>query len=527
MASAQTLLLRGVDVFDGEALRGARDVAVRAGRIASIDLAGQAHLADARLVDATGLLLLPGLTDLHCNLIAPGGTCAAALANGTRAAAAGGFTNVVCIPGAESPVDNPDAAAYIRDTAAREGYCRVSPVGCLTRGRLGQELADFAGMYSVGVRVFSDGAGDTARTDMLLAALRCLSRLRGVRVLVQAQTPELAPAALHEGVLDALPGLPELPALGEDIATARAVLAALAARQPLQATQISSGTALRMLNFAKQLARTAGWPELVTGAVSYQHLLLTQAALRNDGAPAQLSPPLRSEADRQRLLLGIPACDVDAITTGHALQQPQDNSQEQALVPAADAGWDHVLGLVLQHLVGQPAPPYGAISLEQVLRLLTSAPAEILNGRYQPPAAANPVFQLHEIMNETGRLPDFQQLARLGAEMRQLGPQFFERLVEHPQPSMAGSSASTPDGAAPAQIPSSPGRVAIGLPADLALLDPQASWTAGAAQLQPQHPVSLFEGWTVRGRVLLTLVGGRVMHAAGPLAGWEQGPGLP
>lgn len=461
---SDTYLFRGVDVFDGERLLGAHDVLVSSGQVAELTTAGKGGGGGhVQKFDCEGLLLVPGLTDLHCHLRDPGQTHKEDLVSGTRAAAAGGFTTVVCMPNTTPPIDNPVVAAYIRDKAQREGYCRVSPAGALTRGRAGQELSELAGLYAAGVRLFTDDGSDTARADVFFNALRFLSMLPGARALIHAETPELARGVMHDGTVSAELGHAGNPALGEDIATARALLTALAAGQPTQITHIASAGSLELVRWAKRQAAQRELAGLITADATFNHLLLTDEAIRHSNTLAKINPPLRGETDRKALLEALADGTLDALTTDHAPHTADEKNQELDAAPSGFVGFEVALGLLLEHVAGQETAA-GAITRERILEYLTARPAAILAGaigRSNSPAIG---------------------------ELTELNP---------------------------VALQVSPGRIATGLAADLVLIDPQEQWTVVPQQFYSRSRNTPFSGWQARGRILLTLCGGRVRHSAG------------
>jgi dihydroorotase len=420
--------------------------------------------------DARGLLLIPGMTDLHAHLRDPGQTWKEDIASGTAAAAAGGYTTVVCMPNTAPATDMAHIAEYITAKAGREGSARVSPAGCLSRGRGGEQLADLASLYACGVRIFTDDGSDTARSDVMLNAFKYLSMLPGARAMIHCETPELAPGAMHEGAVSAALGHPGIHRLSEDLGAARAILVALETGQGVQITHISTAGALELVRFGKAQAAAKGWPGLITADVTFNHLLLTDEALREHGALAKINPPLRTEADRQALLAAVADGVIDALVTDHAPHTPDEKAQELEAAPSGAVGFEIALGLLLKHVVGQQTSA-GVITQEQVLRLLTSAPADIL-------AAAGKYAT-------TGSTPQISSAALAGLNPRVLAV--------------------------------SRGRIAAGLLADLALLDPRAEWTINPAAFKSRSRNTPFGGWTAKGKVLLTLCGGKVTHHA-----WER-----
>lgn len=455
------VLFRQATIFDGERFAGEQDLLCAEGCIAALGAeaaaqAGRLTAAGAmvREVDARGKWLCPGFIDIHCHLRDPGQTHKEDIASGTRSAAAGGFTTLVCMPNTLPPIDTPAIAAYIRDKAQREGFCRVQPSGCLSLGRKGQELAELAGLYGAGCRIFTDDGSDTERADVLLSAMRFLTMLPGARALIHAEVHELAQGVMHDGAVSAALGQPGISRLSEDIANARALLIALEAGCPVQITHISAAGTLDLVRFAKARSRAG----LVCADATFNHLLLTDEAVREHGTLAKINPPFRSAADRDALLLAVADGTLDAISTDHAPHTEDEKAQEMERAPFGCSGFEAALGLLLEHVAGQETRA-GTITEARVLSLLTSGPARVLAFSTGRTAAA---------------LADFN----------------------------------------PQAIETSPGRIAPGLPADLVLIDPQARYKIDPAQWHGKSRNTPFGGWPARGKVLLTLCGGRVRHEA-------------
>ncbi len=476
MEHYEQLIFRNATVFDGEAFIGAHDVLVQDGRIVSISSSGSGAAAE-REIDASGRWLCPGFIDLHCHLRDPGQTWKGDIVSETRAAAAGGFTTVVCMPNTQPAIDTPSIAEYVREKALREGLARVSPAGALTRGRGGEQLAELAGLYAAGCRIFTDDGADTLRPDVFLHAFEFLSMLPGARALIHTEVPELAHGVMHEGEVSARLGQPGIHHLSEDIASARAILTALSARCPVLITHIASGVGtLPLLRFGKARAEQLGLPGLVAGDCTFNHLLLTDEAVERHGTAAKINPPFRSEADRLALLEAVADGTLDALVTDHAPHTNDEKSQELAAAPFGCVGFELMLGLLLGHVAGTETPA-GEITVERLLSLMTSGPAGILGvgASLDSPSSS---------AGKAGQDPPLQS---------QLSPAALSDFQ-------------------PVQIETSPGRIAEGQRADLCLIDPEARWTIDPRQLVGKSKNTPFGGWEAKGRVLMTVCGGRVTH---------------
>ncbi|MCB1220630.1 MAG: dihydroorotase [Planctomycetales bacterium] len=462
------ILIHGAQVFDGTQIGGPADVHVSGGMITAIAPAGSIdpNTFDGLAVSGEGLLLSPGFTDLHCHLRDPGQTWKEDIRTGTAAAAAGGYTTVVCMPNTDPPVDRGPVADYIRDRAARVGYCRVSPSGCLSLNRRGEALADLAALYSAGVRIYTDDGSDTLRSDVFMHAFEFLSMLPGSRALIHTEVVELARGVMHEGLVSAMLGQGGIDYLSEDLGTARTVLMAIQTGMAVQVTHMASRGALELVRFGKLREQQEGMPGLVTCDVTHNHLILTDRAIEKYGTQAKINPPLREERDRQALLCGIADGTIDALVTDHAPHTVDEKSQELKLAPFGFSGFETSFGLLGKHVVGSSTAA-GEITLEQVLRLMTSGPADILNGRREG--------------WRRGRIPQMTTEA-----MRDFLPR-------------------------PVQF--SGGRIAAGEVADLVLLDTQASWQVDPKQFTSKGKNTPFTGWDCRGRAMLTICGGRVTHS--------------
>ncbi len=374
------IVIRGGRVIDpaGEADRIA-DVLVEDGRIVAVEpsISPDGH----RVIDARNLVVAPGLVDMHVHLRDPGQTQKEDIASGTAAAVRGGFTAVACMPNTVPPIDHPTVAEYIRGTAARTGACRVYPIGAITKGRAGEELAPIGGLVAAGVVALSDD-GDTVANAGLLRRAMLAAQPFGLPVIEHCEDRALSDGGvMHEGVWSGVLGLRGIPAVSEDVIVARDILLAADTGSRLHVAHVSTAGSVQMICDAKHRGIR------VTAEVTPHHLLLTDAAVEGYNTDAKMHPPLRADADRAALLEGLLDGTIDAVATDHAPHTPEDKLVEFDRAPAGVIGLETALGLMLTHLV-RP----GTLSLGAVLRRMSTSPAAILGipgGRLQVGARAD------------------------------------------------------------------------------------------------------------------------------------------
>lgn len=328
----------------------------------------------ARVVDADGLVALPGLVDLHTHLREPGREDAETVLSGSRAAAAGGFTAVLAMANTSPVTDTAEAAERVLDLGRAAGLVDVQPIGAVTRGLGGEELAELGLMHRsrAGVTVFSDDGRCVANARVMRRALEYVRAFGGV-VSQHAQDPDLAgpSACCHEGELSGRLGLPGWPGVAEEVIVARDVMLARHTRSRVHVAHASTAGTVEVLRWAKAQAERDGTWE-VTAEVTPHHLLLTTDLLAGYDPTFKVNPPLRPQEDVEALRAGLADGTIDAVATDHAPHARHD--KEHAFVDAAPGmlGLETALAVVASVMVDG-----GSMGWDDVARVMSANPARI------------------------------------------------------------------------------------------------------------------------------------------------------
>jgi dihydroorotase len=341
-----------------------RDVVVADGVIAGPEAAD-----GAERIDAGGLILAPGLVDLHAHLREPGEEHKETIGTATRAAAAGGFTAVAAMANTVPVTDHAAIVHEVRDLAAAAGSCDVFPVGAITKGLLGESLAEMGEMVEAGVRVFSDDGHSVPSARLLRNALLYATAFPVEVVLAEhAEDESLVEGGhMHEGLQSYSLGLAGRPAAAEEIAVARDLALARATGGRLHLCHLSSARAVELVRRAKAEGVR------VTAEVTPHHLVFTDADLATYDTAKKMNPPLRSAEDRDALRAGLADGTIDAIATDHAPHAVEEKDMEFDLAPPGTIGLETALAAALTFLV-EP----GIVSLGRVIDALSATPARIL-----------------------------------------------------------------------------------------------------------------------------------------------------
>ena len=361
-------MLKGGHVIDPrQGLNGPADVLIEGERIARIgkDL----PVGDAAVLEVPrGWIVTPGLIDMHVHLREPGQEHKETVATGTAAAVAGGFTAVACMPNTDPVNDHAAITELILRKAAEARQARVYPVGAVSRGSKGEQLADIAELRRAGCVAVSDDGKPVATALLMRRALE-YAGMFGMPVIDHCEDPSLkADGVAHEGYEASALGLRGIPAAAEEIMVARDVTLAALANARVHIAHMSVCGSLRAVRDGK--ARGVR----VTCEVTPHHLVLTDAALKGYDTNVKMNPPLREEADRDALIEGLADGSIDAIATDHAPHHYDEKLVEFDRAPFGIVGLETAVPLVFDRLVHA-----GRITLPRLVELLSSNPARILN----------------------------------------------------------------------------------------------------------------------------------------------------
>ena len=450
-----SLLLTGGRVVDpANRLDAPADVLIRDGKIAAVgaNAASQA-VSGTEQIDVSGLVVCPGLIDLHVHLREPGQSAKETIATGTRAAARGGFTSVVCMPNTSPAIDNAGTVALIRDKAARDGLVNVFVAGAITKEIAGEELAPIGSLKQAGVVAITDDGHCVQNNELMRRALE-YAKMFDLPVMDHCQDYALvSDGVMHEGYWSTALGLRGWPASGEDMIVARNILLAELTGTHVHCQHLSTARSVELLRAAKKRGVT------ITGEACPHHFTLTDAAIAGsekfwsadgkgvfgvDASAGELpswpvydtnfkmNPPLRSARDREAILEGLADGTIDVLCSDHAPHCDYEKEIEFDYAPFGITGLETELALSLMQLYHTRR-----LSLSDIIAKFTTAPARIL------------------------------------------------RLAK--------------------------GALSAGADADVTVFDPDREWVFRREDSASKSKNSPFEGWPMRGRAVLTIVRGSIV----------------
>ena len=423
-----TLLIRGGRVIDpAQDIDRIADLRIVDGRIAGIGPGETGAGRADETIDAAGMIVTPGLIDMHVHLREPGREEDETIASGTRAALAGGFTSVACIPNTEPPIDTQAAVEFIHQKAARADTCNVFVVACVSRNREGKELAEIGQLVEAGAVAFSDDGAPVADAELMRRALEYCSMF-GKTILAHEEVLELSRGGvMNEGLVSLLLGLGGMPAAAEEVMIGRDTALAESTGGRLHVMHVSTAGGVALVRAAK--ARGVR----VTAEACPHHFTLTDESLRTFDANCKMSPPLRTAADVEAIIVGIADGTIDCIATDHAPHAREKKMLELDRAPFGILGLETAIGLSVTRLI---VP--GRLAWPRLVEAMSTLPARILG---------------------------------------------LDR-----------------------------GTLRTGSPADVTIIDPDRTWKVDVKSFRSKSINSPFHGWTLRGRAVATIVGGRVKY---------------
>ena len=346
-----------------------------------IDMVGDLFITDGRItqigrisppdepysvIHAEGMVVSTGFIDLHCHLREPGFEEKETIVTGTRAAARGGFTTICCMPNTEPPIDTKATVEFIKKKAATEGVIRVLPIGCITKGRRGEEMVDIGELAKAGAVALSDNGNPVSNSEVMRQALE---HSRHFNLFLSDHCEDISLSAggmINEGLVSAKLGLKGIPAAAEEVMVARDIDLAEATGARVHIAHASTAGSVDLIRRGKEKGIA------VTAEATPHHLTMTEERVIGYDTNAKMYPPLRTEADVKALVIGLKEGVIDAIATDHAPHTDADKLCDFNIAAFGISVLETALGSLLT-LVHS-----GKIDLVTLISKLTSEPANIL-----------------------------------------------------------------------------------------------------------------------------------------------------
>ncbi len=359
--------IKGGEIIDpAGGYLGVGDLLIDGDRIAAVGR--ELPVEDAQIIQADGRLVCPGFIDMHCHLREPGREDKETIASGTRAAIRGGFTGVACMANTNPVADSAVVIEFIKQKAAASGWAKVYPIGAVTKGLKGEELAEMGELAAAGAVAFSDD-GKTLTNPAVLRSAFEYAKLFQLPLLLHEEEPQLAgDGVMHEGYWSTVLGLPGIPAVAEDVMIARDLLLAEYTGGQVHICHLSTERSVALVAAAKRRGVA------VSAEVTPHHFTLTDQVVETYDTAFRVSPPLRSAEHREALRQGLQDGVIDVIATDHAPHTLEEKHREFPLALTGMVGFETALGVAWTELVLG-----GWLTKEALVEKLAVNPARILN----------------------------------------------------------------------------------------------------------------------------------------------------
>ncbi len=365
--ASQTILIKGGRVIDpASRLDRATDLLLADGKVAQV--ADNLSASGARRIDASGLIVCPGLIDIHVHLREPGDEDEETIETGTAAAVAGGFTSVACMPNTKPTLDDEASIEFICRQSQRAGACNVYPIGAITKDRQGKELAEMGQMVRSGAVGFSDDGCGVANSQLMLQALNYV-RMFDRAIMQHCEDPHVAGGGVMNGGATAVRlGLPGISPIAEELMLQRDLTLVRATGARYHVCHISTARAVELVSQAK----AAGLP--VTAEVCAHHLVLTEAECASYDPNFKMNPPLRSQEDVDACRKGVADGTIDCLVTDHAPHGIQEKELEFSTAPFGVIGLETALPLFMKALLES-----GVMDWPAMIERMTVRPAKVIS----------------------------------------------------------------------------------------------------------------------------------------------------
>ncbi|HHV98574.1 MAG TPA: dihydroorotase [Clostridiaceae bacterium] len=346
-------------------LDGIYDIFIENGKI--VEIGHDLELINGDVIDASGMYVLPGFVDAHCHLRDPGFEYKEDIESGTMSAAMGGFTSIACMPNTNPVIDNESVIRYIKSKAKQDGFVNVYPIGAITKGLKGEELAEIGELKFAGAVAISDDGNPVSNSSVMKKALQYASMF-DITVISHCEDRELSDeGVMNEGYQSTILGLKGIPTAAEEIMVARDLILAEYLKVPIHIAHVSTRLSVELIRNAKKRGVK------VTAETCPHYFSLTDEACSGFNTLAKVNPPLRTRQDVDAIIEGLADGTIDIIATDHAPHHADEKDVEFNIAAFGMVGFETALPLAITNLV-KP----GHLTMNQLVEKMCLNPSKIL-----------------------------------------------------------------------------------------------------------------------------------------------------